>query len=175
MNQGISQEIRKLEEQKRSVLEFLKEQSEENLTKSEEGKWSMIQAMRHIQMAEEGSLNYMMKKSLAGDDLKKRPLKARIFLRLLKTIYLMGVRFKAPKVIANPPVTSLQKLEDDWSASRRKMITFVEEYPSKWVNKGVYRHPFVGLLNLEDGLKFFNIHLAHHRKQLVRIHEQVTK
>lgn len=175
MNQGISEQIRKLEEQKQEVLDFLREQSEEDLAKSEEGKWSMIQAMRHIQMAEEGSMNYMMKKSLAGDDMKKRPLKARVFLRLLKTVYMLGVRFKAPKAIGSPPATSLQKLENDWTSSRGKMISFAESYPEKLLNKGVYRHPFVGLLSLEDGFRFFNIHLEHHRKQVTRIHEAVTK
>ncbi len=175
MNQAISAELRKLDEQKRSILEFLKDQQPEDLTKALPGKWCMIQAMRHVQMSEEGSVSYMSKKSLAGDEMKKRPFKSVLLLQILYLVFFLRIKFKAPAIISNPPVTSLEELEKDWEETRNKLVEFVGNYPEKWDKKGVYKHPFIGMFNILEGLQFLNAHLRHHRNQVGRITRQIRK
>lgn len=165
--------FQRLEEQKSQVLTLLKSKSETELTKSLPEKWSMIQAMRHVQMSEEGSLNYMLKKSQAGDKMKKRTYLVKFYLQILYLVFHLRLKFKAPKAISNPPITSLDQLENDWNATREKLQNFLNEYPEKWRLKAVYRHPFLGLLNVTDAVKFLNAHLTHHTRQLHRIERQI--
>ena len=57
MNQSILRQYRVLEAKKADILQFLKVQSESDLIKNLPKKWTMIQAMRHVQMSENGSLH----------------------------------------------------------------------------------------------------------------------
>ena len=80
MNQSILRQFEVLETNKADILQFLREQSEDDLTKKLPEKWTMIQAMRHVQMSESGSLQYMKKKIQAGEDLPTRGLIPRLYL-----------------------------------------------------------------------------------------------
>ena len=173
MNQSILRQFEVLETNKADILQFLREQSEDDLTKKLPEKWTMIQAMRHVQMSENGSLQYMKKKIQAGDDLPTRGLIPRFYLLLLLFVFKIGLKFKAPEVIANPKQTRLNELENDWNQSRNEMKEFLDQFPGKWENRAIYRHPFVGRLNLYDAMRFFNSHLNHHTRQVYRIKKQL--
>ena len=83
--------------------------------------------------------------------------------------YRINLKFKAPKAVSNPPITSLEELETDWTESRKRLRAFLDQYPEKWRNKAVYKHAILGRINLEDGLEFYSEHLGHHMRQLKRI------
>ena len=163
----------KLEDKKKNILSKLQTKSEDELKKSLPGEWSMIQAMRHVYLSEFFTLQYMTKKSKAGDDMKKRPFMPRLSLRALYAVFYVRLKFKAPEVIANPPLTSLAELESDWKESRIRLKKFLDEYPEGWKDKAVYKHPFLGMLNIEDAVNFLNAHLQHHIRQVNRIERQI--
>ena len=126
-------------------------------------------------ISEKMSLAYLRKKSLAGDQLKERPLLPRLSLLLLFSVFLFRFKFKAPKILASPEVTSLDELRKDWDALRTEMEQFFTEFPDKWLTKAVYKHPFLGMLNAVDALRFFNAHLMHHIRQVHRIESKLRK
>lgn len=126
-------------------------------------------------MSEDLSLQYMLKKSKAGDDMLQRQLKPRLLLQVLYVVFALGMKFKMPKVLTGPEITSLEELENDWNQTREKLKNFIEKYPEKWNNKAVYKHPFVGMLNLKDSVSFFNSHLNHHIIQVKRIDKMLRK
>ena len=109
----------------------------------------------------------------AGEDLPTRGMVARFYLLLLLFVFRIGLKFKAPEMIANPKQTSLNELEDDWERSRKEMREFLDQFPEKWGNRAIYRHPFVGRLNLYDAMRFFNSHLSHHTRQVYRIKKEL--
>ena len=104
MNDLISQKFEILGSNKAKIIEIIKSYSEEDRVKALPEKWSMIQVLRHIQVSEEGSMAYMMKKSKAGDQMKSRPLLSRFFLQILYLTFRLRFRLKAPKVVSNPKI-----------------------------------------------------------------------
>lgn len=165
MTESILKHFQELEGRKSDALAFLRSKSKEEIAKSMDGGWSLVQVLRHVQMSKEGSLTYM---------LKNRPLLPRLNLRILFLVYFLRLKFKAPDPIANPPTTSLEELENDWAKTRGRLKEFLEKYPEKWTNKGVYRHPFIGMLNVIDGLKFFNAHIKNHAHQPQRVDKMIS-
>jgi len=158
-----------LEKNRAEIMNHLASLPEELIHQSQQNKWSMMQAMKHVQLAEAGSISYMHKKILAGDAMKSAALMPRLLLTLVDGAFRSGLKFKAPTAIQNPTVTSLSDLKTDWDATRESLRQFVENYPEKWANKAVYKHPFVGMLSLREALRFFHIHQSQHIRQVYRI------
>lgn len=175
MNDSIMRDFERLEKIKTDTLAYLRSQPEERIAKCPPHGWCMTQAMRHIQMSEDLSLQYMMKKSKAGDEMLPRPLRPRLLLQVLYFVFAIGLKYKMPKVLTGPEITTLDELEKDWSETREKIKAFIQEYPEKWSKKAVYKHPFVGMLNLSDTIRFFESHLKHHIIQIKRIDKMLKK
>jgi len=164
----------KLEKKKEKALNILKNMPEDQIKIRPAGdSWSAIQALRHIQLSEDASLRYMQKKILAGDDLPRVEGKARRNLFFLFVVFALNIKFKAPSVLADPEITSLASLEEDWNETRKKMKEYVDSFPEKWLSRGVNKHPRVGMLTLLDAIRFFNVHLNHHIRQVNRIRRQL--
>lgn len=173
MNDSIIGNFEKLEEQKVKILFFLASQDSARLEMIKAGSWSMIQTVRHVQMSEESIISYMEKKINAGDDMIEESMKDRFLLSLLSLVFFLRIKFKAPDIIANPPITSLEKLESDWNVTRERMRAFITKYPIKWQKKAVYRHPIGFRASLKGALKFFNIHQKNHINQVYRINKSL--
>lgn len=161
--------FRLLEKNREEILAYVASKPEEIIRQSRTNQWSMIQAVRHVQLAEAGSIGYMQKKILAGDAMKEATRLPRVLLTLVDVSFRSGLKFKAPVAIQHPPVTSLAELKADWDSTRESLKQFIENYPEKWSAKAVYKHPFVGMLSLSEALRFFRIHQAHHIRQVHRI------
>ena len=168
-----TQHFEELEAKKKIVLEFLWSKNREDLTKSVGGQWCMIQVIRHIQIIEHGAMQYMIKKSQAGDGMDDRKFLPRLNKQILFLTYRLNIKFKAPKSVSNPPISSLEELEKDWTETRKIMKKFIEEYPDKWKNKAVFKHLILGRINLQDSIHFFSEHLGHHIRQLKRVENSI--
>jgi len=158
-----------LEKNRLEIIEYVSTKPEAFIHQSRENEWSILQALRHIQLSEQGSLSYMHKKVLAGDAMKAAPILPPVLLTLMDGSFRSGLKFNAPVAIRNPPVTSLEELKNDWERTREEMKRFLNDYPDKWTKKAVYKHPFVGMLSLNGALRFFNIHQNQHIRQVHRI------
>ncbi len=175
MTDSLRRDFEKLEKEKAQVLTYLRSQSRDRIVLQPPGGWCMVQAMRHIQMSEDLSLQYMQKKSKADDEMLERQWKPRVWLQVLYLVFALGLKFKMPRMLTGPEITSLEDLESDWNETREKIKIFLEDYPERWNNKAVYKHPFVGMLNLQDTVRFFSSHLRHHIIQVKRIDKALRK
>ncbi len=175
MTDSLRRDFEKLEKEKAQALNYLRSQPEDRLALQPPAGWCMIQAFRHIQISEDLSLQYMQKKSKAGDEMLARQLKPRVWLQVLYVVFALGLKFKMPAMLAGPQITRLEDLERDWNETREKLKNFIEAYPEKWNKKAVYKHPFVGMLNLQDTVRFFSSHLRHHVIQVKRIDRALRK
>jgi len=161
--------FQKLERNKEKILIFLRTRNADELKNSADGSWSMIQAMRHIQMSEDSIVKYLEKKMKAGDEMPIGTVKGRIYLRIMFLAFFLRFKFKAPKSLPDPSITSLEELEADWNRSRERMKEFIIDFPAKWESKAIYKHPAGMRVNLADTIRFLSVHLRHHIHQVHRI------
>lgn len=134
------------------------------------GGWSHSEVFSHIFDSSLLSLR-AIQKCAAGEgepQLTKFSTKLVLFLGMLPP----GKRYKVPKRLADRvkkiDVITAKKLIDDFRLQLQSSIYLVEngDQSSK------IEHPRLGYLNAKQWLRFIEIHLNHHLKQLSRIEKQ---
>lgn len=137
------------------------------------GSWSMAQVMHHLYLTEKGCLQYMSKKIAGLSNLGPSSVKSKVLLELLFVTYFFQLKFKAPDVVAHPSNEHLDQLKDQWDATSQQFRKFLEENSGSIGNRAIFRHPFTGLLNLNETLRFLVDHFEHHQGQLKRIRKRL--
>ncbi len=159
----------KLEDRRMKILAICAGLPPEKRSFAPPNSWNVVQVLRHVQMAESASLAYITKKSQGGAQLANSTLYPRLLLVLTDLTFRSGAKVKAPKALENPPISSLEEIENDWATTRSELRSFVEKFPDEWGRKAVYKHPFIGMLSLAGAIQFFNVHQNHHIRQVHRI------
>lgn len=171
MNAQLHKFLNEMEHNKSKMLGLLDNLNEEELHwKKATNIWSVAQVLDHVIYSEQSALQYCHKKLLAGDKIPNASLwnsgKIRVYFWALET----KLKFKAPKPISNPGNEySLTELVARWHQTRTDYISFLNEYPDKYLNKAVFRHPLAGRIKLSEMLRFLNVHIVHHQYQINRI------
>jgi len=142
-------------------------------------KWSVAQICYHLHLSETQSINYVRKKMLGGDTLKKTGIAAEVRYSVLKLTLLSNYKFKAPKILGDVPENlNYREVITSWNESRRQLQSLVETMPDNLIDREVYRHPRAGRLNLTQMVAFFQDHFDHHAsqvKRLLKAGQQMTK
>ena len=83
-------------------------------------KWSMGENMYHLWLTEITTEKYIRKKTSYPDTLVNVSKIAKLRLKLLKLIFFLGLKFKAPKIVVDPIPENidLQELKNKWLKSR---------------------------------------------------------
>lgn len=166
-----------MEVNKQQILGMASRLTEEELHwKASPEEWSVAQVLDHVIFSEQSALQYCAKKLQAGDQIPDATLwntwKIRIYFWALET----KLRFKAPKQISKPANDySLEELTSRWHQTRTDYRSFLSDYPEKYLNKAVFRHPLAGRIKLSEMLKFLNVHIVHHHYQVNRILEAISQ
>ncbi|SHI84387.1 DinB superfamily protein [Hymenobacter daecheongensis DSM 21074] len=141
------------------------------------GQWSAAQVVQHLLVAETGIGQYIEKKVQQEEGLGKTGLLTFLKSRLLRlALRLPFLRFKAPKYLAAlTPETAppLAELQTEWARTRRQLERTLNEFPSKLLDRMIFKHPRSGMLNIYQTLDFMVDHVLHHQKQLERIQKVV--
>src|SRR6056300_1542149 len=148
--------LNKLEEFPKNKLSFCDE------------KWSVLQIIYHIWLAEISSERYIRTKIQYPETIIKTPFSSYIKAFLTKYFLLIGFTINAPKVTAEfPEKISLKELEKNWKDSRSSFSKLILELNQKNLSrKAIFRHALMGRINLSLTLYFFKIHFNHHLKQI---------
>ncbi len=170
----IENRLSQLKKETNEIFDDLESLDQDFLGKKGKG-WSIIQVLSHLNMAETLSLEYMKKKMQAGDKMKKVNLinNARMWVTcgFLQT----GLRWKAPSYISKPKGDySLNEIRSEWESTRTNIKEYVNDYPEKWLNKAVYKHPMAGRLSLLQAIDSFIYHQRHHVHQINRIKKEFS-
>lgn len=151
------------------------ESLDEKLLRDKSNGWSVIQVLNHLQQAEGASLSYMKKKLLAGEKMGRLKAIHHLKMGLTKAALKTSLRWKAPKQVANPDGNfSLAEVRENWSQQRTALSEYVEQYPEKWLDRTVYRHPMAGRQGLEAAIDSFIYHQRHHVHQITRIRKKIA-
>ena len=83
-------------------------------------KWSIGENMYHLWLTEITTEKYIRKKTSYPDTLINVSNIAKLRLKLLKLIFFLGLKFKAPKIVVDPIPENidLQELKNKWLKSR---------------------------------------------------------
>lgn len=133
------------------------------------GKWSPVQVVVHLATAEQGSVEYIRKKT--SDPAKVPPAG---FMCAVRTFLLVAAmtspfRFKVPDVIAGTPDSpSAGEALTSWKAARGELRSMIDAMPEELAKRAVFRHPVAGRMNMSQALDFMISHAKRHAKQIER-------
>jgi len=119
----------------------------------------------------------MKKKSLGISELKNSGWRETIKLFLLIISQRIPVKYKAPKVIvqSTPEVLVLHDLIKQWKTERQNLSNFIESIEERNITKKIFKHPIAGMLNIAQGISFFEEHIIHHKPQTKRLIKKVSE
>ncbi len=137
---------------------------------AEEGKWSAIQVVSHLVIAESLTIEYVEKKIKSSDSIPMSTVGAVFRLKLLKIALRSPIRWKAPSRTGEVPAGAEPKSKiTEWGERRAEWETLLESFPEHLLPRAVFRHPRAGMLNSYQTLDFMVAHVEHHVRQVDRI------
>lgn len=161
--------LERLEKARREVLSRLSGIDESTLNRCPaDDAWSVIQVLHHVILVEELSIGYIERKrtdTTAG----RAGLKERVRSWMLRVAMRSPLRFDAPSVSTDLPARdSLDDVASRWEEVRTRIRRTLEEIPADAVDRAIYRHPVIGVMSLDQAVRFLEDHLAHHERQIDR-------
>lgn len=135
------------------------------------GKWSVLQVLHHLMVAEKLSEGYVRKKTSSGTDFPNVPISSYTRLMLLQLNFLLPLKFKAPPAVGDdalPDTSTLAETIAAWKQNRQSLRSLLTDLPEGLLAKGIYKHPLAGKLNAGQMIYFFDIHFTHHLSQIER-------
>jgi len=169
MKESLLKKFQQLESSKTALLESLNELSDKQVNQpTENGKWSIAQILFHVWLGERYSLQYMQKKIHDVDSLGKSGFKESFKSAMLKVALRLPVKYKAPKSISHDILAEIEweKFLANWSKTREELYQFLEQMPEKAIPLNIFRHPRIGLININQTLQFYQEHFDHHLPQV---------
>jgi hypothetical protein len=169
MNARLERTFGEIEKQRGQMLSGLQGLPAQRLSWSPPGKWSILRILSHLITGERTGLEYVRKKILGVQSVENTgPLESFKMSILVLSQRFRFLKYKAPKLIEDRTVvySDLDSVEREWDTLREDWRSFLENIPEEHVNKKIFRHVVAGRLNVEQGLRFFAEHVAHHKPQI---------
>ena len=140
------------------------------------GAWTVAQALNHIYLSEQLSINYVRRKLEETSDFPKSGLSSWVRSMILKCALRSPLKYKSPKAVnmrEGQPMLAVNELHPLWMQQYDALDELIEEYELKLRKYDAFKHPVVGRMNLNQMLIFFQDHQDHHRKQIGQILKKV--
>jgi len=171
MRKKIEDKIEVIEALKNDVISNLNKLTPSQLSfKPNNNKWSLVQVIEHLTLAETSSLNYVNKKILDPTVLLDNTFTSKFRAWLLKIFFTSPIKVKRRPVMVSPTDSpDYQNVLLRWDIARKALKQFIDEQSDEILDKLIYKHPFAGRLNAYQMLCFFENHIKHHQKQMNRI------
>ncbi|MEQ8519598.1 MAG: DinB family protein [Cytophagales bacterium] len=171
METKLKKKFELMEKDKIAIFQKIKGLDNERLNSPPEpGKWSIIQILHHLIQAEEGTLNYIKKKTQSPEKLQNAGLIEKIKSKVLNYYLKSPKKWKAPEVVNKIPENdSLENTLKTYDALREDWLNFLNGMPKDWVRKKIFRHPITGRMDMHMTLDFLDLHAKRHFKQIQSI------
>lgn len=151
-----------------SAIEVLTD--EEFRTRTNPSKWSVSEILAHLQTSEQLSTQYIIKKYQGINDYQNTSFLHDMLMVFVQASQRLPFKFRAPKVVASntPAYETKQQLIENWSKTSALMKEMLDKFDEQQLKKQIYRHPRIGLINIQHAVMFFREHMIHHRPQVLR-------
>jgi hypothetical protein len=174
MNPYLEAQYLKLEASRNRLLDELEGLDEDLLNRpAAEGKWSVNQIVSHLIQVEQLTNSYIQRKVQQQETLGASNLAHTFRSLLLKVALNTGMKFKAPKVVADvPEYAVLSSLRNQWDSARYQLEDTLTELPEELMDECLFRHPYAGPLTIAQTLSFLQDHFSHYARQITRLRQQ---
>ncbi|HHS95099.1 MAG TPA: DinB family protein [Phaeodactylibacter sp.] len=173
MRKNIEKKLDTLDQELKLLLRDLKQLSNKDLAwKPTQDKWSILEVMQHMIIAEELSLKYIQKKMSFQPKLKRAGVVTSGRKAMLWLYLNMPFKVKAPQLVAEDMFiegVTFWDLVKRWNSLREKLREYLASLPDDIFSKALYKHPVTGRMSLDGMLTFFIQHFRRHRKQIQAI------
>ncbi len=172
MRAALQRQLQELNVQLDALFKELNQYSYEQLNQQPAlTAWSATQVLNHLLLSEKYSQQYCEKKLSFEPQLAKAGIADNFRTFLVSFYFKLPMKVEAPKYIntdALPKETKLDDLKKHYREQREELAGFLLNLDQQYLDKAVYKHPFAGRLSISGMLRFFEVHFAHHRKQIYR-------
>jgi len=137
-------------------------------------KWSIVEAVEHLVISEQGLLEELSKNIPDSklDPASKTPDKHKIVIKVMER----DIEVDVPHESLEPRGrTALEDLIAQWEDIRAKLPGFLAQITRDKIEEPVFQHPFGGPLDIADTLQFFEVHFDNHMRHIDRILAQDTE
>lgn len=133
-----------------------------------DGRWSMLQVIEHLVLAEEGTLRVLRRGAPAE---QRVTLRSRFILQAIELLFILRARVRVPSPSLAPSgAVSFEVLRQRWNEAREGIAREVMVLDAKGLQAPRFRHPIAGWLTMGQGLDFLDRHIRHHERQVHRLH-----
>ena len=137
-----------------------------------EGKWSMLQVIDHLILAEEGTLRVFEQGPPPEPKVKVRSLLA---LRAIEGLFGLRLRLRVPSKSLTPrEPESLEALRLRWTMVSDGITQYAGALEPDDLRQPRFRHPVAGWVTVGQGLDFLERHIRHHERQIHRIRRSLN-
>jgi hypothetical protein len=166
---NIQQQYDSLKLKLEALLQHLDSLSGEELSsKAGTDKWSIVEVVEHLVVAEQDLLKQLSTHIPASTlDLgAKTPEKYQTVIKVMER----DIEVDVPHESMEPHGRiALEDLLNQWEDIRQKLPGLLAEIKPENEDDPVYQHPYGGPLDLSDTLQFFEVHFDNHMRHIDRI------
>lgn len=111
------------------------------------------------------------------DDLQNSGFREHVKFLILKISQRIPWRYKAPRVIVEntPPALPYEEVVIQWESLDTEIGQFLETIAEEDIHKKIYKHPYLGMLDVNHAVQFLREHIIHHQGQVKRILRLIKK
>lgn len=171
MDKKIQEIFNQLEQEKQLLFEKLdKLDANLLLKKSNNGGWSVVQVISHLDKVESGTCQYIEKKTSGNIELKKSGPLVKVKGWILRWSLRLPIKFKADSRLeeASNSIT-YEAAKTQWTANRAAMKRLLEKLSFEQLNAPIFKNFSVGYISITEHMKFLRAHLLRHLKQIDNI------
>jgi uncharacterized damage-inducible protein DinB len=129
--------------------------------------WSAGQVLYHCAMAENATIDTINKNLKENRVQLDSNWKSKYRNALLVLFLKLPFKYKAPKIVSSVPAEisydEIKKRFNDGSIEFKEVL---QKLPVGLEDKLIFKHPFLGLFDIHQTLKFLLEHYLHHERQL---------
>lgn len=136
-------------------------------------KWSIIQVIEHLVIAEKSLLEQLSINIPAStlDPEAKTPEKHQTVIKVMERDIEVDVPHESLEPHGN---IALEDLRIQWNDIRKKLPDLLAEIKPEKKDDPVFQHPYGGPLDIADTLQFFEVHFDNHMRHIDKILAQAN-
>lgn len=171
MKEMLSQSFGRLEKKREAIINRLSGWTEEQLTfRPGPGQWNCVQVLHHVQLVEHFTCVSIGKGLGKAETLPRVTLRSSLTAAMLRALLRLPIRLKIPTPrVAPDEALSFDTVVENWRKNREQLKDYLQQIPEGAEKMAFYKHPFAGLINAPQTLKFLQSHFDHHLIQIRRI------
>lgn len=138
-----------------------------------EGKWSMLQVVEHLVLAEEATLRVFEKDPPRQPRVK---ISSVLALRAIEGLFGLRLRLPVPSPSLAPAAPdTLDPLRARWEKAADGIAQYAGSLEASELRQPRFRHPVAGWVTAGQGLDFLARHIRHHERQIHRVSRWLSR